>query len=220
MKIITNDAFVDLSFVLQPEAPAASSRHGTPRHDEEDDGDLNKTLGVQRFQPILSPAAAVPDEQHHSYHEEDIECKRSPCCSQNSLSRRVYQLASFGTFVRWTLFLVRRPPSLLSPHPPASVQTALRGTQEEEQQEKEEGQRSQEQPCSQQRPHRGGRGWGGGGRRGGDRDHFCFSSSWVGESQGCGGNHSTSHYSKHTDMDGLLWLFVSSSLLKTLKLFK
>lgn len=67
--------FVHLLFVLQPEAPAASSLHGTPRPDEEDDGDLNKALGVQRFQQILSPAAVVPDEQHHSYHEEDIECK-------------------------------------------------------------------------------------------------------------------------------------------------
>lgn len=60
--------------MLQPEAPAA----GPPRVEEEDDGDLNKALGVQRFQQILSPAAAVPDEQHHNYHEEDIECERTP----------------------------------------------------------------------------------------------------------------------------------------------
>lgn len=63
--------------MLQPEAPAASSLHGTPRVEEEDDGDLNKALGVQRFQQILSPAATVPDEQHHNYHEEDIECART-----------------------------------------------------------------------------------------------------------------------------------------------
>uniref|UniRef100_A0A8C4ESD3 Anion exchange protein n=1 Tax=Dicentrarchus labrax TaxID=13489 RepID=A0A8C4ESD3_DICLA len=63
-------------FVLQPEAPATSSLHGTPRPDEEDDGDLNKALGVQRFQQILSPASVVPDEQHHTYHEEDIEYHR------------------------------------------------------------------------------------------------------------------------------------------------
>ena len=60
-----------LLFALQPETPAASS----PRPEEEDDGDLNKALGVQRFQQILSPASVVPDEQHHNYHEEDIECK-------------------------------------------------------------------------------------------------------------------------------------------------
>ncbi|XP_071340971.1 anion exchange protein 2b isoform X4 [Trachinotus anak] len=60
----------------EPEAPAASSLHGTPRSEEEDDGDLNKALGVQRFQQILSPASVVPDEQHHNYHEEDIEYHR------------------------------------------------------------------------------------------------------------------------------------------------
>lgn len=64
------------SVIHSPEAPAASSLHGTPRPVEEDDGDLNKALGVQRFQQILSPAAAVPDEQHHNYHEEDIEYHR------------------------------------------------------------------------------------------------------------------------------------------------
>uniref|UniRef100_A0A7N9B0U8 Anion exchange protein n=1 Tax=Mastacembelus armatus TaxID=205130 RepID=A0A7N9B0U8_9TELE len=42
----------------------------------EDDGDLNKALGVQRFEQILSPTAVVPDEQHHIYHEEDIEYHR------------------------------------------------------------------------------------------------------------------------------------------------
>ncbi|KAM9337663.1 anion exchange protein 2-like [Symphorus nematophorus] len=63
------------SVIHSPDAPAASSLHGPPRPDEEDDGDLNKALGVQRFQQILSPAA-VPDEQHHNYHEEDIEYHR------------------------------------------------------------------------------------------------------------------------------------------------
>lgn len=61
--------------LLQPDAPAVSSLQGTARRDEEEDGDLNKALGVQRFQQILSPAAAVPDEQLHNYHEEDIECE-------------------------------------------------------------------------------------------------------------------------------------------------
>lgn len=63
--------------MLQPEAPAASSLHGSPRPEEEDDGDLNKALGVQRFQQILTPAAAVPDKEHHIYHDEDIECERA-----------------------------------------------------------------------------------------------------------------------------------------------
>ncbi|KAM8823213.1 anion exchange protein 2b isoform 1-T3 [Spinachia spinachia] len=59
-----------------PEAPTASTQHGAPHREEDDEGDLNKALGVQRFQQILSPAAAVPDEQHHNYHEEDIEYHR------------------------------------------------------------------------------------------------------------------------------------------------
>uniref|UniRef100_A0AAQ4Q8J3 Anion exchange protein n=1 Tax=Gasterosteus aculeatus aculeatus TaxID=481459 RepID=A0AAQ4Q8J3_GASAC len=59
-----------------PEAPTASTQHGAPHPEEDDEGDLNKALGVQRFQQILSPAAAVPDEQHHNYHEEDIEYHR------------------------------------------------------------------------------------------------------------------------------------------------
>lgn len=70
-------------FVLQPETPAPSSLHGAPHREEEDERDLNKALGVQRFQQILSPASVIPDEQHHNYHEEDIECKHTvvSCCS-------------------------------------------------------------------------------------------------------------------------------------------
>uniref|UniRef100_A0AAX7TNI7 Anion exchange protein n=1 Tax=Astatotilapia calliptera TaxID=8154 RepID=A0AAX7TNI7_ASTCA len=64
------------SVIHGPEAPAASSLHGSPRPEEEDDGDLNKALGVQRFQQILTPAAAVPDKEHHIYHDEDIEYHR------------------------------------------------------------------------------------------------------------------------------------------------
>uniref|UniRef100_A0AAQ6A5K7 Anion exchange protein n=1 Tax=Amphiprion ocellaris TaxID=80972 RepID=A0AAQ6A5K7_AMPOC len=63
------------SVIHGPEAPA-SSLHGSPRPEDEDDGDLNKALGVQRFQQILSPAAVVPEEQLHTYHEEDIEYHR------------------------------------------------------------------------------------------------------------------------------------------------
>lgn len=64
-------------FLLQPEASAASSPHSHRRQEEEDEGDLNKTLSVPRFQHILRPAASVPDELLHSYHEEDIECKNT-----------------------------------------------------------------------------------------------------------------------------------------------
>ncbi|XP_043960489.1 anion exchange protein 2b isoform X1 [Gambusia affinis] len=65
------------SVVHSPEASAASSLHGHQhREEEEDEDDLNKALGVQRFQHILRPAASVPDELLHSYHEEDIEYHR------------------------------------------------------------------------------------------------------------------------------------------------
>ncbi|XP_062415114.1 anion exchange protein 2b isoform X2 [Pungitius pungitius] len=67
---------MDYLYSLTPEAPTASTQHGAPHPEEDDEGDLNKALGVQRFQQILSPAAAVPDEQHHNYHEEDIEYHR------------------------------------------------------------------------------------------------------------------------------------------------
>ncbi|XP_035854120.1 anion exchange protein 2b isoform X1 [Sander lucioperca] len=81
------------SVIHSPEAPAASSLQVTPRPDEEDDGDLNKALGVQRFQQILSPAAAVPDEQHHNYHEEDIEYNRH---SSHHIHRPLSKLPSEG----------------------------------------------------------------------------------------------------------------------------
>ena len=168
--------------MLQPEAPAASSLHGTPRAEEEDDGDLNKALSVQRFQQILSPGSIVPDEQHHSYHDEDIECKRTHTHSLSS----TFKIAPANHRVSSPLRLLRRPPSLVSPHPPASVQTALRGTQEEGRQEEEEGERSQKRPRFHQWRHRGGRGWRGrGGGDGGDGDRFC---SVIGENQRCGGN--------------------------------
>ncbi|XP_061521743.1 anion exchange protein 2b isoform X3 [Phycodurus eques] len=56
------------------DGPEPSSSH-RPAHPDEDD-DLNKALGVQRFQHILRPSTSVPDEQHHNYHEEDIEYHR------------------------------------------------------------------------------------------------------------------------------------------------
>ncbi|XP_008288532.1 anion exchange protein 2b isoform X1 [Stegastes partitus] len=80
------------SVIHGPEAPA-SSLHGTPRPEEEDDGDLNKALGVQRFQQILSPAAVVPEEQHHTYHEEDIEYHRH---SSHHIHRPLSKLPSEG----------------------------------------------------------------------------------------------------------------------------
>uniref|UniRef100_A0A672LUI5 Anion exchange protein n=1 Tax=Sinocyclocheilus grahami TaxID=75366 RepID=A0A672LUI5_SINGR len=36
---------------------------------------MNKTLGVQRFQQILTPPQRVPIEQHRTFNEEDFECE-------------------------------------------------------------------------------------------------------------------------------------------------
>ncbi|XP_059391170.1 anion exchange protein 2-like isoform X1 [Carassius carassius] len=47
-----------------------------PQREEEEEGDLNKALGVQRFQQILSPTPRVRSEQHRSYSEEDFEYHR------------------------------------------------------------------------------------------------------------------------------------------------
>uniref|UniRef100_A0A673YUA5 Anion exchange protein n=1 Tax=Salmo trutta TaxID=8032 RepID=A0A673YUA5_SALTR len=64
------------SVIHNPEAPSASTLRGAQRADEEDEGDLNKALGVQRFQQIISPAPRIPDEQHRTYSEEDFEYHR------------------------------------------------------------------------------------------------------------------------------------------------
>ncbi|KAL1280479.1 hypothetical protein QQF64_015079, partial [Cirrhinus molitorella] len=51
--------------------------HSPPqRCDDDDEGDLNKTLGVQRFQQILTPPQRVPIEQHRTFNEEDFEFHR------------------------------------------------------------------------------------------------------------------------------------------------
>ncbi|XP_052399172.1 anion exchange protein 2 isoform X1 [Carassius gibelio] len=47
-----------------------------PQREEEEEGDLNKALGVQRFQQILSPTPRVHSKQHRSYSEEDFEYHR------------------------------------------------------------------------------------------------------------------------------------------------
>uniref|UniRef100_A0AAY5ENX0 Anion exchange protein n=1 Tax=Electrophorus electricus TaxID=8005 RepID=A0AAY5ENX0_ELEEL len=50
--------------------------HGTQMEEEEDEGDLNKALGVQRFQQILRTNPRMPSEQQRTYSEEDFEYHR------------------------------------------------------------------------------------------------------------------------------------------------
>lgn len=62
--------------------PVSPRRHGDDINDE-DDGDLNKTLGVQSFQQILSPAPRLPAEQHRTFNQEDLEGKNKPSASSS-----------------------------------------------------------------------------------------------------------------------------------------
>ncbi|KAI5627893.1 anion exchange protein 2 isoform X2 [Silurus asotus] len=69
--------------------PLSPRRHGDDI-DDEDDGDLNKTLGVQRFQQILSPAPRLPLEQHRTFNQEDLEGHRHlPLHIHQPLSKRL-----------------------------------------------------------------------------------------------------------------------------------
>ncbi|XP_026792213.3 anion exchange protein 2a [Pangasianodon hypophthalmus] len=69
--------------------PLSPRRHGD-HIDDEDDGDLNKTLGVQRFQQILSPAPRLPAEQHRTFNQEDLEGHRHlPLHIHHPLSKRL-----------------------------------------------------------------------------------------------------------------------------------
>ncbi|TSK82138.1 Anion exchange protein 2 [Bagarius yarrelli] len=63
-------------------------RHGENINDE--DGDLNKTLEVQRFKQILFPAQRIPDEQHRTFNQEDLEGHRHlPLHIHHPLSKRL-----------------------------------------------------------------------------------------------------------------------------------
>uniref|UniRef100_A0A671ND30 Anion exchange protein n=1 Tax=Sinocyclocheilus anshuiensis TaxID=1608454 RepID=A0A671ND30_9TELE len=62
------------SVIHKPESSSTTVR--VPQREEEEEGDLNKALGVQRFQQILSPTPRVRSEQHRTYNEEDFEYHR------------------------------------------------------------------------------------------------------------------------------------------------
>ncbi|KAJ8397395.1 hypothetical protein AAFF_G00439440 [Aldrovandia affinis] len=62
------------SVVHTPETGAPAPR--SARREEDEERDLNKALGVERFQQILHPAPRAPEEQHRMYNEEDFEYHR------------------------------------------------------------------------------------------------------------------------------------------------
>uniref|UniRef100_A0A8C7KXT5 Anion exchange protein n=1 Tax=Oncorhynchus kisutch TaxID=8019 RepID=A0A8C7KXT5_ONCKI len=57
---------------IRPSAPSRRSEYD----DDDEEQDLNKTLGVQLFQQILHPPARGPPEKHRAYNEEDFEYHR------------------------------------------------------------------------------------------------------------------------------------------------
>ncbi|KAL0966869.1 hypothetical protein UPYG_G00301180 [Umbra pygmaea] len=68
----------DINHVANTKATATSNLILPRRHDDDDDEelDLNKTLGVQRFQQILHPPPRAPPEKHRAYNEEDFQYHR------------------------------------------------------------------------------------------------------------------------------------------------
>ncbi|KAJ8272700.1 hypothetical protein GJAV_G00092390 [Gymnothorax javanicus] len=64
------------SVVHSPDPASSSPRPSARQRDEEEERDLNKALGVERFQQILHPAPRGPSEQHRTYNEEDFEYHR------------------------------------------------------------------------------------------------------------------------------------------------
>ncbi|XP_051909773.1 anion exchange protein 2b isoform X2 [Hippocampus zosterae] len=115
--------------------PEPSSPHRPPQLDEDDDGDLNKALGVQRFQHILRPSTSVPDEQHHNYHEEDIEYHRH---SSHHIHRPLSKLPQDGRHKKSSKKR-RKEKDHKSTHAPGSVPVE-EVEDEDQQQEEEEGQ--------------------------------------------------------------------------------
>ncbi|KAJ8277030.1 hypothetical protein GJAV_G00070680 [Gymnothorax javanicus] len=67
-----SDAVTSAIHSPEPSTPPPHS----PRPVEDEERDLNKALGVERFHHILDPAPQVPDEQYRSYSEEDFEYHR------------------------------------------------------------------------------------------------------------------------------------------------
>ncbi|XP_061110002.1 anion exchange protein 2a isoform X1 [Conger conger] len=67
-----------MSHAQEPSSPepAAAPTPRSVRREEDEERDLNKALGVERFQQILHPTPRGPAEQHRSYNEEDFEYHR------------------------------------------------------------------------------------------------------------------------------------------------
>ncbi|XP_051538310.1 anion exchange protein 2b isoform X1 [Myxocyprinus asiaticus] len=73
---VTSDELINAVALVIHNPESSTSPVQVPQREDEEEGDLNKALGVQHFQQILSPTSRVPGEQHRTYNEEDFEYHR------------------------------------------------------------------------------------------------------------------------------------------------
>ncbi|KAM4604700.1 anion exchange protein 2a [Polymixia lowei] len=74
---VRDEENMDFLFRLKPVPTPPPPRHRVVDDDDDDDeDDLNKTLGVQRFQQILHPQASGPQEKHRAFNEQDFQAHR------------------------------------------------------------------------------------------------------------------------------------------------
>ncbi|XP_073720000.1 anion exchange protein 2b isoform X1 [Misgurnus anguillicaudatus] len=118
------------SVVLNPESSVRVSQ----RPEEEEDGDLNKALGVQRFQQILNPTPRVPGEQHRVYNEKDFEYHRH---SSHHIHHPLSKLA-VGSRRKKSLRKRRRSSNSSRDHKVCSSPTSPLAIEEDEDEEEEE----------------------------------------------------------------------------------
>ncbi|KAJ8375114.1 hypothetical protein SKAU_G00056940 [Synaphobranchus kaupii] len=119
------------SVIRNPEPSTPPPRSARPEEDEE--GDLNKALGVERFHQILNPAPRVPDEQYRSYNEEDFEYHRH---SSHHIHHPLSKLPSDGRKKKGGK--KKKSGSRKTATGPSGAPTIEEGEEEEEEEEDEE----------------------------------------------------------------------------------
>lgn len=112
----------------QPEQEALGA--GSPAFgDEEEEKDLNKALGVERFEEILNDAhPRNAEEAGRSYGEEDFECERGQgrARSRERAGSGQGAIRERGTGRKWAGSTAPtpsppRPPAVVPPHPPPAL---------------------------------------------------------------------------------------------------
>ncbi|XP_061093492.1 anion exchange protein 2b isoform X2 [Conger conger] len=125
---------MDFLYQTKPEPSTPPPHSARPEEDEDEDGDLNKALGVKRFHQILSPAPQVPDEQYRSYNEEDFEYHRH---SSHHTHHPLSKLPSDGRKKK-SGKKKKKSGSRKTAMGPSGASTIEEGEEEEEEEEEEE----------------------------------------------------------------------------------